>query len=112
MTSNHISLNLVTKGLLNISNITKGMITFVTIITPKKRSGGGSGGNYAYKGPYDVPIFKKIEEIDDISVIQVHIDWNKLPKNINKKLEVKLLKKQITAEILKETGKNINVEIV
>ena len=112
MISNHIALNLVTKGLLNISNVTKGMITFVTIVTPRKKGKGGSGGNYVYKGEYDTPFFKKIEEVEDISIIQVHIDWDKMPKDVNKKVEVKLLKKYIKAEILKETGKNLNVKII
>lgn len=110
MLSNHVSLNLVTKGLLNISNITKGMITFVGIVTPKRKSSGS--GDYAYRGDYDPSFFKKIKEVEDISVIKVFIDWNKIPKDTNKKIEVELLKKQIKAEILKETGKKLKVQII
>lgn len=109
--SNHIALNLVTKGLLNISNLTKGIISLIEIVTPRRKASGGSGA-YAYDHEYGPNLFKKIkEEEDDISVINVHVDWEKA-KNENIKIEVKLLKAYIEAEILKETGKNLNVEII
>jgi len=109
MITNHIALNLVTKGLLNISDITKGMIIFIQIVTPTKKGSRGGSGDYAYE--LDSPLFKKIEELDNINFIKVYVDWNK-SINKNKKIEAKLIKKYIEAEILKETGKKLKVKII
>lgn len=116
MSSNHIALNLATKGLLNISNITKGMLLLGYRITPRIIRKGGSP-------QYDEgPIFKKYEEpedfikdvkeIEDIDYIEVKVDWNKKIDRKNKKIEAELIKKHIEAILLRETGKNIRIEII
>lgn len=109
---NHIAVNLATKGLLNISNITKGMILINFVVIFKRR---GGGGGYATPPLYydsKEPLFRKIEEQgDDIESIKVYVDWNK-SVTANYKMEAVLLKTQIEAEILNETGKVINVEII
>lgn len=115
MISNHIALNLVTKGLLNISNITKGMLLLGYKITPRIIKKGGSP---QYD---DRPIFKKYEEpedfikdvkeTEDIDYIEVTVDWNKKIDKKNKKIESELIKRQIEVILLRDTGKNIRVEI-
>ena len=116
--SNHLSLNLVTKGLLNISNITKGMIILqYQVIFKKKKHGGGGTGDGLYKPPlyYDSkePLFREIkEEYNDIDVIKVYVDWNKYNSKEYIKIEAVKLKNQMEAEILNETGKYIKVEII
>lgn len=116
--SNHIATNLVTKGLLNISDITKGMISITGYQIVTKRRGGGS----SYDDVENYPIFKKINDkkelfneiknqVDEIDYIKVEVDWfreHKYPTLI----EVKLIKSFIEAEILNETGKNIRVELL
>jgi len=115
MSINHIATNLVTKGLLNISNVTKGMVVigYEIIISVKH---GGSG---AYAGPVTLP-YRKIEDerefyndikkYDDIDVIKVQVKWDKKFKG-PKLIEAKLIKSHIEAEILKETGRNIDITV-
>jgi len=120
MSINHIATNLVTKGLLNMSNITKGMIIIGYEIIFKKGSGGS--GDYAGTDPTvpfrtirnDKELFdqiKKHDNIEDIDIIKVKINWKKKYKG-DKSIDAKLIKSHIEAEILKETGKNITVEII
>jgi len=114
---NNIATNLVTKGLLNISNITKGMIIIGYEIIIRK---GGHGRSGAYAGPTVLP-YKRIEDekefyndinkYEDIDVIRVQIKWDKKFKG-PRLIEAKLIKAHIEAEILKETGRNITVELI
>lgn len=115
MTTNHIATNLVTKGLLNMSNITKGMIITGYQIIP---SGGGGGAYAGYVGP---PAYKRIldderefyndiNKYQDIDVIKVQVKWDKKYKG-PRVIEATLIKARIEAEILKETGRNITVEL-
>ena len=112
---NHIALNMVTKGLLNISNITKGVILTYEIVYKKKK--GGSSVDPTARGYYnnkeEEEFFNNIKKrkSDEIDVIKVKIDWNKTKKS-DRKIEAVLLKKHIEAELLNKTGKNLKVEIV
>jgi hypothetical protein len=120
MQTNHLATNLVTKGLLNISNITKGMIILQFEVVFKKRHGGGMAGDGVsiQKPPlyYDSKetLFRELPKLieEDIDVIKVYVNWNKSSYKGSKKFEAKLMKTQIEAEILNETGKSITVEIL
>jgi len=112
---NHLVTNLVTKGLLNISNITKGFIQFSYEIVFRKRGGGGANVpkvtvplHYERESLYD-EIRRHDEE--DIELIKVYVSRNGAFKGF-KKVEAKLLKNNIEAEILNETKRKINVEII
>jgi len=109
--TNNTTLNLVTKGLLNISNITKGMILGYTII--QKKGGGGSQTPPIYKIYNDEQFINDIRKIkeEDISVINIKVDWKKTKKN-QFKIEAKLLKKKIEAVLLEKTGKKIKIELI
>jgi hypothetical protein len=116
---NHITTNLVTKGLLNISNITKGMILVSYEIVFRKR--GGGGGSVPTPKLREVPLhydketlFYEIQKHDeeDIDFIKVHVNWKDPPLKGYKKVDVKLLKAHIESEILQETNKKITVQII
>ena len=111
---NHITTNLVTKGLLNISNIVKGMLEIKYEIIFRKKGGG------AQKSP-GIPLhydkeslfneIKKYEE-DDIELIKVYVNWQTTPKEGTKKIKAQLLKTFIEAEILESTSKKVTVQII
>jgi len=110
---NHIAVNLVTKGLLNISNITKGMLLVNYVIIFKRRGGGGGYANPPLHYDNDEALFKKIREQneDEIDSIKVYVDWQRVGRGF-RKVEANLIKHRIEAQILNETGKNITVEVV
>jgi len=109
---NHMAINMVTKGLLNISNITKGVILVYEIVSKRKKGGSSSEPEIGFYNN-DEEFFKEIRKrnIEEIDVIKVKIDWKKT-KKISREIEAILLKKHIEAEILDKTGKNIKVKIV
>jgi hypothetical protein len=110
---NHITTNLITKGLLNISNITKGMILISYEIVFRKRGGGGGQGprvplHYDRESLYDE--LRRHDE-NDIELIKVYVDWTAGKKG-SKKIKAELMKTYIEAEILQETSKKISVQII
>lgn len=114
MSINHIATNLVTKGLLNISNITKGMILVGYEIVFKKRGGSSADVKKTIPLHYErESLYNEIKRHDeeDIELIKVYVDWNKNGKGF-RKIEAKLLRSQIEAEILNETRKKIKVQIL
>lgn len=110
MAINHITTNLITKGLLNISNITKGFILVNYEIVFKKKGGSSVYIPLHYEKDTLFNEIRKHKE-DDIDLIKVHVNWNMNTKN-NETIKVELIKKQIEAEILLETSKNIKVVII
>lgn len=109
---NHIATNLVTKGLLNISNITKGMIEIKYEIVFRKRGGGAQKApslHYDKESLYDE--IRRHEE-DDIECIKVYVDWEGAPRKGTKKIKAQLLKTFIEAEILENTTRNVSVQII
>lgn len=121
---NHLAINLVTKGLLNISNMTKGMVVIGYEIIKKRKSGGGSGayagitlpyGKTHYEPTFKDPkdFYKDIKEIDDdVDLIEVYVKWDKQINTKDKKIEVEMIQRKIEAIILQETNKNIKVQII
>ena len=113
MNPNHIALNLATKGLLNISNITKGMLIILQYVIVTKK---GGSPPYIQKEDYryynnEQELYQDIRRNEDIDYIKVFVNWDKSKKD-NILVEAILLKKKIETELLTETGKNINVEII
>jgi len=107
---NHITTNLVTKGLLNISNITNGFIQVSYEILFRKRGGGGGETNVPKK---TIPLHYERESLydeirrheeEDIELIKVYVNRDGKYKGF-KKIEAKILKNNIEAEILNETNK-------
>lgn len=109
---NHLSENLVTKGLLNISNITKGMIVMGYELVLRKKGGMSVSPLLRYDKEHEEDFLDNIRKLkEDVDVIKVEVNWNK-NYNGNKILEARLIKDFIKAEILKETNLNIKIDIM
>ena len=109
---NHIATNLITKGLLNISNITKGMIEIKYEIFFRKKGGGAQKApslHYDEESLYDE--IKRHDE-EDIDYIKVYVDWKGSPRKGTKKIKAELLKSFIEADILEKTSKKVSVQII
>ena len=109
--SNHTVLNLITKGFLNTSVQTNGIIDVnmrYEIIDPDG-SIIGSGAGF--------PTFEKIKKQkinpEEINLIKIYVNWSKQSEKW-KKIQVSKINKQINVEILKmkQNKKHINVEII
>ena len=113
MSTNHTSINLVTKGLLNISNITKGLLNIIGYQIVLRKRGGSSAKpiTLSYGKNEEKDFFDNIRKQEEIDYIKVNVEWKKSFKG-NKFIEVKLIKEHIQAQTLKETGKNIIVELL
>jgi hypothetical protein len=115
MNSNHNALNIVTKGLVNISNITMGLVYQLVLKKTKRKHGGSSADTLKVPPLYyeREPLYNEINKYqeDDIELIKVYVDWDKRGK-VFKKIEAKLIEKHIRAEILNETSKNIKIELL
>jgi len=108
--SNHIALNLVTKGIFDtVALTTKGMIVLLFEIVFKKRGGSPARAPLQFQKEEEMyqELFKYPEE--EIDYIKVYVDWSK--KKSTKIVEASLIQKKIEAQILEKTGKNIKVEL-
>ena len=112
---NHWVKNIITRGNMNISAITRGFIlpSFKFVI---RRRRGGSPADVIGEGPHQLrheleELRKRNEEVD---AIDVYVEWNKDVEKHGKKIYVKLIEKKITADLLKYTNEKykINVELV
>jgi len=111
---NHIATNLITKGLLNNSILTKGLIQFKYQIIFKRKGGGSSADTppiYYNRNESLYDELRKHQEID-IDCIKVYVDWKGASLKAFKKVEAKIIKEYIEAELLLETNKKFNVEII
>jgi len=109
--TNHMASNLLTRGNMNISAITKGFIlpSFeFEIVTPTRRiRGGGSAAFYEEVEQ----LHKKKEEIDHINIF---VNWNKSSYKMGKKVTVELIQKKLNVELLTrfDSTYNINVKLI
>lgn len=109
---NHIATNIITRGNLNISSITKGFILPFFTYEIKVRKGGGSG-IYKGSGYYELErdlyeIRKKQEEID---AIVVYVDWYKKQSKINKNIYADIIRNKIEAELLERTKEKYEITV-
>lgn len=109
---NHLANNILTRGNMNISAITKGFIlpAFKFVIRKKK------GGSPAYgKGLEQLKdeLFKLTgKTYDDVDSIEVYVDWNKDVNKYGKEVYVELIQKKIEVELLQTKKYNIKVELI
>jgi hypothetical protein len=109
MYSNHITTNIITRGNMNTSALTKGFILPVFKYEIRLRRGGISYGD-SYDNLKDK--LKKLEqEKEEIDYINVYIDWNKDKSETDKKIYVKLIKKNIEVKLLKDTHKHYSITV-
>lgn len=109
MSSNHITTNVITKGWLNESAITKGFILpgFQYIIVRKRR--GGSPG-IARDSEYLEDELKRLKR-EDVDYIQVYINWNKSVERYDKKIYANLIKQKIHVQLLNNLGENYKIKV-
>lgn len=104
MISNHITLQILTKGLISSFPIFNGIIIKYEVIY----TGGIRRGN-SY-----TDLISDIKRLNnDISVINVYVNWFKNP--IRKKITAKLIETQITADMINESNeinKNIKINVI
>jgi hypothetical protein len=111
--TNHLAKDLVTKGFLDISILTKGFVLPFSyeIVTKKKRKRGGGSGVKVYDDlKRDLQEFQQ----EDVEYIKVYVDWYKQVKR-NKKVYATLVERKVEAvlyEVYKENKIPIKIEIV
>ena len=113
--SNHITNNIITKGWMNISAITKGWIlpSFQFVIRRKGMRGGLSGWKEELKqGDELIRDLQKAElKGEEIEYIQVFINWDKKVFKWGKNVYVDLIKKDIQAQISIATSISYNIQV-
>lgn len=109
---NSISTNIITRGNLNISAITKGFVLPFFSYEIKVRKGGGSG-TYKGTGYYELErdlyeVRKKKEEIDSIVV---YVDWYKKSYKYDKNIYAEIITNKIEAELLEKTKEKYTITV-
>lgn len=107
--SNHLTLSLLSKGILNNSRITNGFISYeflTTSVVPIRRKT-GSGGYDTFKKDWEK------SKDNDIDCINITLNWLDRPKNYeDKKIYVEFIKKTIITELLINPEIKINVNLI
>jgi len=107
---NHFVKNIITKGWLNISAITKGFILpFFKYVIVTKKSGGSSA--YAYEEEDFYKRLREAQKQDDIELIKVYVDWSKKSTKQDKHIYAELIKKTIEAKLIKNDFKDILIDV-
>lgn len=113
-TSNHITNNIITKGWLNISAITKGFIlpTFQYIIYVKKKGGVSAFEPHPKDDKHLYDDLKKLKEQGvDVDHIEVFVNWDKQPFKWGKNITAQLIQKKIEVELLNNLHNNYNISV-
>ena len=113
--SNHLTNNILTRGNMNISALTKGFILPFFKYEIKKKHGGGSLYGDGYENLQKELINQKQSGVtyEDVD-ITVFVDWDKSQNKENKEIYVKLIQKKIEVQLLENTKNkySINVELI
>ena len=113
MITNHWTNNVLTRGNMNISAITKGFIfPSLSYIIRKKGGGGDQKGDSYEEFQKDLERLRKEQE--EIDAITVYVNWNKEVDKYGKKVYVELIENKIRAELLPNDPDKkiiINVEL-
>jgi hypothetical protein len=109
--TNHIATNIITRGNMNISALTKGFI--LPFFTYEIRTKAGGSGAYKGASLYELErdlaeIRKKKEEVD---AILVFVDWNKKVSRFGKEVYAELIMKKIEAELIKSTNEKYKITV-
>lgn len=112
--SNHICTNIITKGWLNISAITKGMIlpSFQYIIHKKRKGGGILAPEVLRDDRYLIDDLKKIKEQgEEVDYIEVFVNWNHQPFKWGKHVYAELVRKKIEAELITKLDEKYIIKV-
>ncbi len=105
---NHWAKNIITRGNMNISAITKGFILPNFTFRIRRKGGGSSVEGEGY-GQLQKELEKQLRKAD-IEAIEVYIQWNKGVEH-NKKIYAELIEKKISAKLLGDTGNEYKIEV-
>lgn len=108
---NHIANNILTRGNMNISSLTKGFILPYFEYEIIKASGGS--GSYKGTGYYELQ--RHLDEMrknkEEVGVIKVKVDWYKNNKKYNKKIYAELIIKKIEAQLIEKFEKKFKITV-
>jgi hypothetical protein len=107
MMKNHLAENIITRGNMNTSALSKGYI--LPGFTFRIRRKGGSSVEGSGYGQLQKELEKQLHKAD-IDAIEVFVEWNKVVTH-NKKIYAEFIEKKITATLLNDTGKNYNISV-
>lgn len=111
---NHIVTNIVTKGLLNISAITKGFILPFFKYEIRRRGGGGGDTPKISSGYSEENLIRDLRNTkdEDIDYITVWVEWDKNAQKYDKKIYAELIKAKIQTTLLTENNlSNIKITV-
>ena len=111
--SNHITTNIITKGWMNISAITKGWIlpSYQFVIRRKGMRGGLPGWSDELKSAEElIKDLRKSQELgEEIEYIQIFVNWDKQVFKYGKNIYVDLIKKKIQAQIFESISTTYDI---
>ena len=111
---NHFVKNILTKGWLNISAMTKGFILpFFKYEIIRKRGGGDTEGSKLASGYREENLIRDLRSLeeDDIEVIKVYVNWDKNAQKYDKKIYVELIKKKIEVKLVEQNLSKIRIDV-
>ena len=114
MLSNHITNNIITKGWMNISAITKGFIlpTFQYIIHVKRKGGTPAFDPLPKDDRHLHDDLKKLKEQgQEVDHIQVFVNWEYQPFKWGKSITAELIKKKIEVELLSKMENKYEIKV-
>lgn len=94
---NHIAENIISRGNMNISALTKGFILPEFKYKIIRRHGGISTGE-----GYDQLVKDLSKDKKDVDVIEVYVDWYKDGNKHGKYIYARLIEKKIEAQLIKD----------
>lgn len=108
---NYFAKNIITKGWLNISALTKGFIlpSFKYVITKKRGGGPAHAISSGYKEDDLYNDLRKLKK-DDVDVITVYVDWDK-EKKTGKRIYAKLIKNTIEAKLIEQNLPKFKIKV-
>lgn len=108
---NHWARNIITRGNMNISALYKGFVLPAFKFVIRRKHGGssvqGEGLGHLHKELHKL----SGHSYEDVDLIEVYIDWNKEVEKHGKLVYVELMKKRITANLVKSTNKKFDIKV-
>lgn len=114
MFNNHVAENIATKGFMNDSAASRGIVLFIPIETVRRR--GLSPDDYGSIGikREEISLPKEVQEYPKgpkkIDYIPVHIKWNKRVDRVNKEIYAELIDTKIEAVLIDGEKKYVPID--
>lgn len=113
MAGNQISENILTRGNMNISALTRGFILPKFKYVIRRRGGGSSPEGYGYPA-LEKDLIKIKQQGDEVDYIQIFIKWEDKKYKYGKNIYARLITKKIEAILIESTKEKykITVELI